>query len=411
MTVHDRERRSGSAADIGFYDHHDAELIGQDPFPLYAKYRQECPIGWSEKHGGFWVVAGRSEVDTIIHDPRKFSSYPVTLPPFPEQLGKMIPIEIDPPDHVGYRKILNAPFSPQQAKDLTGDMDRMMDDLIDQFIEDGHTDFAETVARPLPTMLAARILNLPLANGAKFQEWTDKIIHDSANSPEIAGAALAELYEFFGSYLNELRQQADPGGVLGALLKTEIDGQKFSDQQLLDFCLILLIASIDTTQKAIGSILWYLAEHPDLRRQLCENRSLIPSAVEEFLRYLSPVFVARTVTEDAEVGGKQLREGDGCLLILPSANRDESEFTDPDLFMPHRKPNRHLAFGANIHRCLGSHLARVELRVMLDRVLDRIPDYELAPGQDVVWATGQVQGMVKVPVVFRAAQRKHAATS
>src|SRR5581483_729289 len=234
------------------FDHHDASQVGLDPYPMYRRMH-ECPVGWSDMYSGFWVVTGFPEAYEMIHKPETFSSFRVVIPPFPGQERPMIPIEIDPPDHFKYRTMLSAPFSPRRAAALEGDIRVIVTDLIDEFIERGECDFAEALARPLPTMLAARILGLPLEDGAKFQDWTDRIIHESALHPEVAAEAVIEMYAYFYELLERIREDPGEDDVLSILLRTELEGDKLTEEELLDFCFILMIASIDTTQKSLGS--------------------------------------------------------------------------------------------------------------------------------------------------------------
>jgi len=193
---------------------------------------------------------------------------------------------------------------------------------------------------------------------------------------------------------------------MSLLAEAEVEGQKLTDEELMGFCLLLLIASIDTSQKAIGSMLCQLATEPELRNRLAADPTLIPSAVEEFLRLWAPVQPARRATRDVEVCGVQMKEGDQMLVLLGAANRDDREFPSAAAMVPDRSPNRHLTFGTHIHRCLGSHIARLEMQVLLEELLRRIPDFELADGAEVEWSKGQVQGVVKVPIRFTPGPRQ-----
>jgi cytochrome P450 len=196
--------------------------------------------------------------------------------------------------------------------------------------------------------------------------------------------------------------------MMSLLAEAEVEGEKLTDEELMGFCLLLLIASIDTSQKAIGSMLWELATRPDFRQCLADDPALIPSAVEEFLRAWAPVQPARRATRDTEVCGIQFKEGDQLLVLLGAANRDEREFPDANETVLDRTPNRHLTFGTHIHRCLGSHIARLEMKVLLEELLRRLPDFELQENAEVEWSKGQVQGVVKVPVRYAPGTREGA---
>jgi cytochrome P450 len=367
--------------------------------------REQSPIGRSEKHGGFWVVSGFEEAFSVIHRPAEFSSYPVILPAFPEAVA-MIPIEMDPPVHQTYRSLIGAAFSPKTASAYADDIRSLVNRLIDEIIEVGEADACEALARPLPVLITTRILGLPDSDSHLFLRWTDTIVHESATNPALAGQAVNELYEYTEKLLRKRR--ADPSGsdVMSILVRSKIDGQKLTDDELKGFSLLLILAGIDTTQKSIGSIIWYLAENPDIRRSLIERPDLVAPAVEELLRLFSPVQVARTVTTDTEVGGCLMKAGDRLLVLLASANRDEREFENSEQFTPERSPNRHLAFGGHAHRCLGSHIARVELRVLLQEYLRRIPEYSVADPSKVEWAAGHAQGIVRLPIRFSPGKRE-----
>jgi hypothetical protein len=222
---------------------------------------------------------------------------------------------------------------------------------------------------------------------------------------EVAGEAVIECYSYFYALLED-RRASPRDDVMSLLAQAELDGVQLTDSELMGFCLLFLIASIDTSQKVIGSMLWQLATEPELRKRLIVDPGSTASIVEEFLRFWAPVCPARRATEDVEVGGIALREGDQILILTGAANRDERGFPQADQFVPDRTPNRHLAFGSSIHRCLGSHIARIELRVLLDELLRRIPDFELQEGAEVEWSKGQVQGVVKVPIRFTPGPRE-----
>jgi cytochrome P450 len=353
-----------------------------------------------------WVVTGFPEANEIFHKPEIFSSTPLIIPPFPQAM-KMIPVEIDPPDHARYRALVAAPFSPRRAERYEEPLRVIVNQLIDEFIELGQCDIYETLAIPFPTLMGTTMLGLPNTDALKFEEWTHKIIHMSATDMEVAGEAVIELYTYFYALLEDRR--ANPvDDVMSLLAEAEVDGVKLTDEELMGFCLLLLIASIDTSQKVIGSILWQLATEPELRHWIRANPDKTASAVEEFLRYWAPVQPARRAVVDTEVGGFQFKAEDQLFVLLGAANLDSKEFPEAAKFDPERSPNRHLAFGTSIHRCLGSHIARIELRVLLDELLRRIPDFELQPGAKAEWSKGQVQGVVRVPIQFPAGQRESA---
>ena len=388
------------------YDHHDPDITLENVHESWDTLRAQCPIGRSDAYGGMWVVTGYAEAHQIFHDPETFSSTPLIIPPFPQAM-KMVPVEIDPPDHFKYRTLVATPFSPRHAERMVEPLRLIVNRLIDDFIEAGECDVYQTLATPYPTLMGTIMLGLPDSDAKLFEEWTHKIIHMSATDFEVAGEAVIELYSYFYALLEDRR--ANPcGDMMSLLAEAELDGEKLTDEELMGFCLLLLIASIDTSQKAIGSMLWELATRPDFRQRLAAEPALIPSAVEEFLRAWAPVQPARRATRDTEVCGVQFKEGDQLLVLLGAANRDEREFPDANDTVLDRTPNRHLTFGTHIHRCLGSHIARLEMKVLLEELLRRLPDFELQEGAEVEWSKGQVQGVVKVPIRFTPGSREGA---
>ena len=386
------------------YDHHDPRISLENVHESWDTLRAQCPIGRSDAYGGMWVVTGFPEANEIFHKPELFSSTPLIIPPFPQAM-KMVPVEIDPPDHTRYRTLVAAPFSPRRAERYEEPLRVIVNQLIDEFIELGECDIYQTLAIPFPTLMGTTMLGLPNEDARLFEEWTHKIIHMSATEMEVAGEAVIELYSYFYALLED-RRENPVDDVMSLLAEAEVDGVKLTDEELMGFCLLLLIASIDTSQKAIGSMLWQLATQPELRHRIAADPSCTPAMVEEFLRYWAPVQPARRCTRDTEVGGVQFKEGDQLLVLLGAANLDDREFPEARTFNGDRSPNRHLTFGTHIHRCLGSHIARIEMRVLLDELLRRIPDFTLQAGAEVDWSTGQVQGVVKVPITYPPGKRE-----
>lgn len=379
------------------YDHNDPGIRLDNVHATWDELRAECPIGRSEAYGGMWVVTGYPEAYEIFHNPEVFSSHPLIIPPYP-QAEKLVPVEFDPPEHTRYRALVATPFSPRHAERLEAPLRVLVNRLIDGFIESGACDIYQTLALPYPNHMGTAVLGLPDADADRFGEWIHKIVHMTADA-EVAGEAVIECYSYFYELLEDRR--AHPrDDVMSLLAQAELEGVKLTDAELMGFCLLFLIASIDTSQKVIGSMLWQLATEPELRKRLVVDPESTGSFVEEFLRFWAPVCPARRATRDVEVGGVAMKEGDQILILTGAANRDERTFPQADQFVPERSPNRHLAFGTSVHRCLGSHIARIELRVLLDELLRRIPDFELQDGAEVDWSKGQVQGVVKVPIRF-----------
>jgi cytochrome P450 len=346
-----------------------------------------------------WVVTGYPETVHVLRTPEVFSSFPATLPSFPQDT-RMMPVEMDPPDHQRYRAPMAEPFSPKRALAYETPLRSIVNDLIDGFIEDGECDAFAAIAVPLPALLATIFLGVPIEDGEKLQAWIHTLVHETAARPEAAAESVQNIYGYFGQLLAE-RAGSEGDDLISVLLRAEVNGEPLHQDQLLGFSLFLLLASIDTSQKVIGSMFWHLANDPELRGKLAADSALLPGAVEEFLRYYAPVIDARRVTKDTEMCGVEMKEGDRVLLLLGAANRDERAFEHADEFDLDRPNNtKHLAFGDYIHKCLGIHIARVELRVLLEEFLRRIPEFEPRPGGSPLWSNGQVQGVVLAPITF-----------
>jgi cytochrome P450 len=381
------------------YDHNRPNPAPGEVYGIWDSLRTESPIGWSDAHGGMWVVTGYPEAHEILHKPEVFSSYPTSIPAFPNA-APMMPVEIDPPDHFRYRSLLAEPFSPRRVKQYTEPLREVVNQLIDDFIEAGAADICEKMSVPLPAFLGTTMLGLPPADAPLLQGWVHTFVHESAAHPEKAIDAVMEIYAYFTKLIEERRADDSGEDLISLLVNAEVEGSKLTQDELLAFSLFLLLAAIDTSQKVIGTIFWHLAGDEELRHRLATDQSMIPQAVEEFLRFYSPVITARNVKEDVEVGGVKMSAGDRILVPLGAANRDEREFPDADQFIAERTPNRHMAFSSHAHRCLGSHIARSEISILLVEFLRRIPDFEIADESQIEWSSGQVQGIVKLPIRF-----------
>jgi cytochrome P450 len=388
-------------ADYAHYDHHAPGETYETVFENWADLLAKCPVGHSEAHGGMWVVTGYEENASILRNPAVFSSYPASFPSFP-QPNKMIPVELDPPDHQRYRALVAEPFSPKRAMTYDVPLRRIVNELIDDFIEAGECDAFQAMAVPLPALLATVFLGVPLADAQRLAHWIHTLVHETTTRPEAAGEAVMQIYGYFGGLFAE-RAGSDGDDMISIICRAEIDGQKLTQEELLGFALFLLLASIDTSQKVIGSMFWRLANDPDLLAQIVAEPQLVPAAVEEFLRLYSPVIATRKVLQDTEVAGCPIKAGEQVLLLLGAAGRDERTFTQGDDF-PFDRPNgaKHLAFGDYIHKCLGIHIARVEMRVLLEEWIRRIPVFEVQQGAEAQWSNGRVQGVTKCPIRFPA---------
>ncbi len=283
----------------------------------------------------------------------------------------------------------------EEYEHLTRDLCRR---LIDSFADVGHADAAADYAQQIPVQIIARILGVQPELADTFTGWVRDLL-EFADDMDRRVRVIGELIGYFTSQIAHRRSH--PGeDLLSYLLHVDLDGAPVEEGVILGVAALLLIAGVDTTWSAIGSSLWHLASHDDDRRRLAKDAELMPLAVEELLRAYSPVTMARVVTSDIDFAGCPMKAGDKVLMNFPAANRDPEIFEDADRIVLDRTHNRHVAFGSGIHRCAGSNLARMELRVALEEWLARIPEFRLADGAAITWAGGQVRGPAPLPVVF-----------
>lgn len=384
---------------------HMSPPIGPDgtPYEFYEALRDEAtvaPVGWSEAHNGFWLVAGYDECWHIMQNTDAFSNDAVTFPAYETgEKNKLMLAGMDEPLHKKYRSLVAAPFSPAKVAEFGTVTAVMTNQLIDSFIAEGRADVAKAVGDDVPGRVTAILLGLPEEDGDTYREWTFAMAHLFFTDPEAAGAIVGEMHQYFVAALEERKR--NPGeDVLSLVIRSELDGERLTDEELLGFFIVLLIGGIENTARLINDGLWRLAWDVELRRRLIARPELIPTAVDELLRYYTPAPVGRLVLEDITVGGVDMKKGQIALTMLPVANRDGKQFPYPDVLIPDRTPNRHIALGTGIHRCLGIHLLRVEAVAAFTEFLRRVPEFELDRERPAVWSTGQVAGMAEVPIVF-----------
>ncbi len=395
MTVHEIGDWAGD------YDVYDPAYV-EDPFPIWDDLRQRCPVAHTERWGGSWLPTRYDDVVAIAHDVERFSSSEILVAP-PVQDGpddgiKAPPITSDPPEHHWARRLILPAFSPRSVARYEAYSRDLCRSLADGIARAGRGDAAEGYAQQIPVRVIARMLGVDEGRADEFTDWVRGVLEFGATDPERRRAARESIIGFFAEQVED-RRRSPKDDLLTELLAAEVDGHPVPDTHVIGTCNLILVAGIDTTWSAIGSALWHLATHPEDRRRLVDEPGLMPTAVEELLRAYAPVTMARLVTADAEVAGACMRAGDKVLMPFPAANRDPAAFPDADRVVLDRAENRHVAFGVGIHRCAGSNLARMELRVALEEWLARIPEFGLSDGDEVTWAGGQVRGPRHLPVV------------
>ncbi len=374
-----------------------------DPAPVWQRFRKECPMAHSDSHGGSWLPSRYDDVTAIARDVDTFtSSKGVSVIEVPERRATLTqgspPIDADPPLHTWTRRLMLPAMSPAAVLSYEAGTRKLCRSLIESFIDRGRADAAADYAQQLPVRVIGALLGVPEHESDRFVGWVRSIIEFAADA-ERRAKATAELAEFLRGEIADRR--ANPGtDLISHMATSQHDGEPIDDALIVGEAALLLVAGVDTTWSAIGSSLFHLASHPDDRRRMVDDPEVWPLAIEEFLRFYAPVTMARIATADTEIAGCPVSAGERVLLSFPAANRDEDHFDDADRFVIDRAQNRHLAFGVGIHRCAGSNLARMELRVALEEWLSAIPEFELEDPAAVTWAGGQIRGPRSVPVVF-----------
>lgn len=376
------------------------------PEQRWAEQRAECPVAFTERRQRTWLPVKYDDLSDIAHDVDRFSSRDIAVvSPFDVPINDIFPvppISSDKPTHTWARRLLLPAFGPSAVEKMTPITRGLCEELIAEHFSDGHGDVAADFARHIPVRIIAQMLGVPLSDEEKFTGWVVGTLQEGFQNLDGAMDVLGEMTMYFAGKVAERREMASedrPDDVLTLLIEADTD-EPMSDEHLLGTCFLLLIAGIDTTWSAIGSSLWHLATHPEDQQRLRDDPSLMPSAIEEFLRVYSPVTMARYVTEDTEFKGCPMQEGDKILMAFPAGNHDPDMFEDADQVLIDRKKNRHFAFGSGIHRCLGSNLARMEMQVAVETFLEKVPTFELADEDAVTWTGGQVRGPRCVPIKF-----------
>jgi len=385
------------------WDHTDPQWV-ENPYPIWEDLRARCPVAHTERYGGGWFPTTHEMVTEVANDTEHFSSRQVVIvhnknpdqmPPAP--IGGAPPITSDPPFHAIARRLILPAFAPGPVNALEPQVRALCAKHLDALSGLETFDAGGAFARYISPGVISRMLGFPEEDEDRFREFVHLVL-DLIDLPTEERIPLFEpMAEYFNAQIEDhlARPRED---FTSYLLNAEIGGQRLSIDHVRGTMVLTLVAGIDTTWSAIGSSIWHLAQHPDDLSRLVNEPELIPVAVEEFLRYYAPVTMARLVKEDMEFHGCSFRANDWVLLGFPAANRDPAAFKDADQFIIDRALNRHAAFGLGIHRCAGSNLARMELRVAIEEFIKRFPRFTLDDPSKVTWAPGQVRGPRDIPV-------------
>jgi cytochrome P450 len=384
------------------WDHADPQWVA-DPYPIWEDLRERCPVAHTDRYGGGWFPATHAGVSAIAKDTENFASRTVIIGngrptelDLPAPIGVAPPITSDPPFHSIARRLLLPAFAPGPINALEPVIRSLCVDLLDGM----HGDVVNVgmeYAKFIPPSVIRAMLGFPEEDIEKFIEFINIVLEGIDHPLEQRIEEFAPVEAYFTLQMEE--HMANPRDDLTSyLLNVEIEGQKLQPEHVFGTMVLVLIAGIDTTWSAIGSSIWHLANHPDDLARLVNEPELMPVAIEEFLRYYAPVTMARLVKHDMDYLGCSMKEDDWILLGFPAANRDPNVFDDADKFIIDRAQNRHVAFGLGIHRCAGSNLARLELRIAIEEFIKRYSRFELADPGAVTWASGQIRGPRNLPI-------------
>jgi len=381
------------------------------PHAYLAELRRHDPVHWVEEPEGpgYWAVTKYDDCVTVNRDYERFSSQRKGTMPFEltdEEIAQqsLMMLNMDPPLHTRYRRLVNKGFTPRMVRDLEASIHRTADRIIDSVCEKGEADFVTEISAELPLQVIAELLGVPHEERHRMFDWSNRMVGSEDPeyrvTPEDALVAAMELY----GYASELfaKKRIDPhGDLMSVLTQVEIEGQRLSDAELELFFLLLTVAGNETTRNLMSGAMHAFFQFPDQWRLLLEDRSLIPRAAEEMLRFVTPVMnFRRTATCDVDLRGTHIKENDKVVFFHASANRDEEVFEHPDTLDVRRDPNPHIAFGGGgPHFCLGANLARMEIQVMYRHLLDRMPDIHLA-GDVERLQSRFINGVKHLPVAF-----------
>ena len=373
-----------------------------DPYPIQDDLRQRCPIAHTERFGGGWLPTRYEDVAAIAYDTERFSSRSIIMGNFrpPRDLapiGGSPPISSDPPFHQHARKLLLPAFTKTAVSRQEPATRALCHALIDTFEGRDVVDAAAEYAQHIPMRVIASMLGFPPQDGPRFREFVENVLEGINLPPEERIARLEKLFDYLLAQVHDHLENPRED-LTSYLIDAEIFGQKLQADHVTGTMALLLIAGIDTTWSALGASLWHLAKNPGDRRRLVAEPGLLPTALEEFLRAYAPVTMARLVKEDMRWRGADMKAEDWILLSFPAANRDPGQFDRAGEVVIDREVNRHAAFGLGIHRCVGSHLARMELRVALEVWLERIGEFSLDDPAAVTWSAGQIRGPRALPL-------------
>jgi len=381
--------------DFDFYK--DPRFATDDIHTAFAKMlKQVPPVFWTPHNGGHWVIAGHEELFEASRNTEMFSSTRGGLPPSPYEPSQL-PISIDPPRHAIYREPLARAFSPKAMMALEGDIRTLAIELIEKVRKDGKCDFAAAVAEPLPVTIFMKLMGMPLDRLGEFRQWVNDLL--ASGDPQIKADTMRKIMAF-NEVMVRARMARREDDLVSRLLDTQIEGRPITLEEMLSYCLLLFTAGLDTVMNGMCYGIRHMAEHPELQAELRVHPERITDAMEEALRRYTFTQPGRIVAHDGEAFGVRFRKGDMILLALAGSGLDEREFDHALDFDIAREHKAHIAFNSGPHRCVGSHLARIEMRICYEEMLKRLPEFRLDPANPPRMHGGQVIGYDSLPLLW-----------
>ena len=415
-TTETSSRPNKPSPPLSLYQLLDPQVLA-NPYPLYARLRTEAPVHW-DPYLHAWVVTRYADVITVLHHfsanrtptPEQFAAIGLAeLGPLAQVMVKQM-LFMDAPDHTRLRGLASTAFTPARVEALRTHIKEILNDLLKPLLEAGRMDIIADLAAPLPAIVTAEMMGLPISDANQLKDWSAdfaEVLGNFQHNPDRASRTLKcveEMTSYFRDALSGIRKEPREG-LISALLAAEIDGDRLTEEEIIANCIVTMVGGQETTTNLIGNGVLTLLRHPDEFERLRKDLALIPSAVEELLRYESPSqHTARICREDTELGGKLIRKGQAVIAVMGAGNRDPERFPDPNRLDLGRKDNRHLAFGWASHFCFGAPLARIEGQLTFEAIVRQTANLALEPSP-LVWRDNLgLRGLTSLPVTFNAVQ-------
>jgi cytochrome P450 len=416
MTTINTAPQGKPSSTLSLYQLLDPNVLA-NPYPLYERLRTEAPVYW-DPYLHAWVVTRYADVVTVLHHfsanrtptPEQFAAIGLAeLGPLAQVMVKQM-LFMDAPDHTRLRGLASTAFTPARVESLRSHIKDILDTLLEPLLDTGRMDVIVDLAAPLPAIVTAEMMGVPTADAIQLKDWSAdfaEVLGNFQHNPDRASRTLKcveEMTSYFREAISRMRTEPREG-LINALLTAEVDGDRLTEEEVIANCIVTMVGGQETTTNLIGNGVLTLLRHPKELERLRNDLTLIPSAVEELLRYESPSqHTARICREDTELGGKLIRKGQAVIAVMGAGNRDPERFPDPDRLDLGRTDNRHLAFGWASHFCFGAPLARIEGQLTFEAIVRRMSNLALEPG-DLIWRDNLgLRGLTSLPVTFEVTQ-------